>query len=182
MLTIPDPGGRNQLAWAQAVARCLRDLDRRINSILPQRPRAIEESIRAKVELKPFELTVSSSTGEDPVPMIRVAASTLAGGSSTDLGFEPGDDPPYLLSPSAGVLQGGITIDTDGNVTSRWLEIVGSLSAGDASTYYVEIGTISQDPETDAWVVSNSRYGPIGVQICRNWYAYAEPFYGVSWI
>ena len=180
MSFVPDPAGKNQLAWAQAVYRYLRDLDRRINSILPQRPQAVEESTRAKTTLQPFQLIVSSSGGETPTPMIRVVASTLAGGSSEELGFAEGDAPPYLLTPSEGKLVGGITYDIlTRTVTSRWLEILATIPDPEDGTAYVEIGTVAADGA--AWIVANSRYGPLTADVCRNWFAAAAPFYNVTW-
>jgi len=132
--------------------------------------------------IQPFQLMVASTEGENPTPCIRVAASTLAGGSSADLGFSEGDDPPYLLTPSKGVLVGGITIDgTTGDVTSRWLNIESTMPEDDGTTFYVEIGTVTDGESPGTWIVSNSRYGPVFAQICRNWYAAEAPFFGVNW-
>lgn len=131
-------------------------------------------------EPKPFQLeVVDVSEPEDETPdwRVRVYASTLAGGSSTDLGFALADDPPYLLEAQEGFLQGGITIDEEGNVTSRWLEIVAELSADTATQFHVEIGTVQELEE--GFSVSNSRYGPIDVQICRDWFS-NPPTYSVS--
>ena len=69
MLQVPDPAGKNQLAWAQAATRYLRDLDRRINAILPQRPRAIEETVKAKAATHPFKAIYPApftGSGEPP--------------------------------------------------------------------------------------------------------------------
>jgi hypothetical protein len=128
-------------------------------------------------------VTVDPESETSPAPpKIRVYPSTLAGGSSTDIGFTEGDDPAYLLTPSEGVLQGGITIDgTTGEVTSRWLEIVSELGTDDDTTFYVEIGTVAAGETEGSWIVSNSRYGPIHAQICRNWYAGAAPYFGLNW-
>lgn len=134
---------------------------------------------------EPFELAVQADPedeSESPTLKIRVYPSTLAGGSSTDLGFAAGDDPPYLLTASAGILQGGITIDGDGAITSRWLEIVASLSADTSTNFYVEIGTVAAGETAGTWIVTNSRYGPIAATICRNWFAAEAPFYGVTWL
>lgn len=184
-----DPSGKNQLAWAQSVQRCLRDLDRRIGAILPQRPRATEDSLPAKASFQPFQLVVASSGGSTPTPKIRVIPSTLAGGSSTELGFSAGDDPPYLLDPQEGVIVGGITWDTTtGEITSRWLEIKDSFpdpSYVPDGTDYVEIGTVHWvDDESEAgghWTVANSRYGPINATVCRNWFASEAPFFRAFW-
>ena len=127
---------------------------------------------------RPFELEVLDvSTTSSPNWKIRVYPSTLAAGSSTDLGFATGDNPPYQLDAAEGIVQGGITIDSDGVVTARWLEIVNTLSEDTETDFYVEIGTVSK--VDDAFVVSNSRYGPIDANICRNWFT-NPPTYGVT--
>jgi hypothetical protein len=130
---------------------------------------------------RPFQLSVVDvSETETPEWKVRVLPSTLAGGSSTDLGFALADDPPYLLTASEGIVQGGITINTSGQVTARWIEIVEELDEGSATTAYVEIGTV-QALEGGGFSVSNSRYGPINANICRNWFS-SPPTYGVSWL
>jgi hypothetical protein len=130
---------------------------------------------------RPFQLSVVDvSETETPEWKVRVLPSTLAGGSSTDLGFALADDPPYLLTASEGIVQGGITINTSGQVTARWIEIVEELDAGNSTTAYVEIGTV-QALEGGGFSVSNSRYGPINANICRNWFS-SPPTYGVSWL
>lgn len=129
-------------------------------------------SISQKI-FQPFELEVVNNNG----PQIRVYASTLAGGSATDIGFAEGDDPPYLLSAQAGVVQAGLTIDAEGNVTSRWIEIVGQLSEDTETEFYVEIGTVAEQDGT--FTVSNSRYGPIDANICRDWFS-NPPTYSVT--
>lgn len=119
------------------------------------------------VTYQPFELVVVMSDDETPVPMIRVVASTLGGGSSLDLGFSAGDEPPMLLEPIDGVVQGTVTIDLDtGIVLTRAIEIVETLGTATASTFYVEIGTVGYNDTEETWSVSNSCYGPIGAQIC----------------
>jgi hypothetical protein len=131
--------------------------------------------------IRPFHLAVVNvSETEEPEWKIRVYPSTLAGGSSTDIGFALADDPPYLITAEEGIVQGGITVDEDGEVTSRWLEIVASLSADTDTNFYVEIGTV-QEPEENVFEVNNSRYGPIDAQICRNWFS-NPPTYGVTWL
>ena len=132
---------------------------------------------------QPFELLVASTGGESPEPRIRIMPSTLAGGSSTNLGFSEGDDPQYLLAPAEGHIVGGITIDSSGEITSRWLEIKSDMPENTSDTFYVEIGTVGHASvgDTASWVVSNSCYGPISVTVCRNWFAADPPFYSVTW-
>jgi hypothetical protein len=131
---------------------------------------------------RPFEMfVVNVGTEQSPDWKVRVLPSTLAGGSSTDLGFALADDPPYLLDASEGVLQGGITIDAEGVITSRWLEIVETLTPDTATEFHVEIGTVAYDAETETWSVENSRYGPIDANVCRDWFS-NPPSYGVTFI
>lgn len=128
---------------------------------------------------RPLPLALRVVANESGDPRIRVYASTIAGGSAIDAGFSTGDSPPYLLVPEEGVLQAGITLDEEGAVTSRWLEIVPVLTPNSADTFYCEIGTVTQ--EGDAWRVSNSRYGPLVAIICRRWYSADPPLYEVTW-
>jgi hypothetical protein len=134
---------------------------------------------------RPFEMfVVNVGTEESPDWKVRVLPSTLAGGSSTDLGFALADDPPYLLDASEGVLQGGITIDAEGAITAGWLEIVETLTPDTATEFHVEIGTVAYDAETETWSVENSRYGPIDANVCRDWFSnppsYSVTFFAVS--
>lgn len=135
--------------------------------------------------IRPFQLAVVNvSETEEPDWKIRVYPSTLAGGSSADLGFAVGDDPPFLLNAQGGYLQGGITIDVNGEVTSRWLEIVEEISAPSSDengqTFYIEIGMIAAN-EDGTFSVGNTRYGPIDARICRNWFS-NPPTYGVTFV
>jgi hypothetical protein len=128
---------------------------------------------------RPFQLsTVNEGTSEAPDWRVRVMPSTLAGGSSTDLGFALGDNPPYLLTAEEGIVQGGITIDATGAVTSRYLEIVPELSADTNTESHVEIGTV-QGLEDGGFDVTNSRYGPIDANVCRDWFS-NPPTYSVT--
>lgn len=137
----------------------------------------------AAITIRPFELqVVNASETATPDWRVRVYASTLAGGSATDIGFSEGDDPPYLLAAEAGVVQAGLTIDQEGNVTSRWLEIVEQLSEDTETEFYVEIGTVAE--QDGKFTVSNSRYGPIDANICRDWFSnpptYSVTFFAVA--
>lgn len=196
---IPQPGKPLEATWGERVVDYLRSLTPGSSPTVQAIHLKGGCTYHAKpgkggapAEIKPFQLIVASSGGEAPTPMIRVVPSTLAGGSSTDLGFAAGDDPQYLLSPAEGVLVGGITFDStgDGAITSRWLEIMDTFPDPDTvadGTDYVEIGTVHWvDDALDLvhgghWSVTNSRYGPINAQICRNWFAAEAPFFGVSW-
>jgi hypothetical protein len=139
----------------------------------------------AAATLRSLQLVMSVSTGPSPVAMIRVISGTLAGGSSTELGFSLGDNPPYLVTPSQGVFVGGITFNTTTRaITARWLEILptfpdpGTVADGAA---YVEIGSVAWDADNNVWVVNNTRYGPITATICRDWFAAEAPFNSVTW-
>lgn len=186
MITLPpEPAtGEAVLPWARAVNAALRRLRLTSGPGIRLTESANSTAISAdpgkggtsSPPTRPFQISIE--TGNDDTPKIRVRSSTLAGGSATDIGFSPGDDPPYQLTPSAGKLVGGITYNTTTKaITSRWLEILSSVPAPEDGTAYVEIGTIgSNDGE---WIASNSRYGPIQVAICRNWFAATAPRYTV---
>lgn len=195
MITLPpEPsGGTNILTWAREVQKCLRRLRLTPGPGIRISEGANSTAISADPKSggkpvtppRPFELRVETDpadTSENPPPKIRVYPSTLGGGSSEDLGFSLGDDPPFLLTPVEGVLQGRITINNQGDVASRHVELVTQLGEDTDTTYHVEIGTVASGDSPDQWIVSNSRFGPIGAQICRNWYAASEPFYGLTWL
>ena len=129
----------------------------------------------------PFKITViNTGSPESPIWKVRVYPSTLAGGSSIDLGFSLADNPPYLLNAEQGVVQGKIIIDENGEVNSRSLEIVNQLSSNTDTNFHVEIGTVAE-LGSGGFAVSNSRYGPIDVNICRDWFS-NPPTYGVTFI
>lgn len=126
---------------------------------------------------QPFELRVAS---DGMTLKIRIYPSTLDGGSSVDLGFTEGDPSPgYLFTVAAdGVIYGVITIDDEtGEVTSKSLGSGSTLPTDDETTFHVEIGTY--DVDDDILTVANSRYGPIGVNVCRDWFSNPAT-YGVS--
>lgn len=142
---------------------------------------SIPRGTSAPATIRPFELAVVNvSETSTPEWKIRVYPSTLAGGSSTDLGFELADEPPFLLDAEEGVVQGGITIDAEGIVTDQWIEIANTLSPNTETDFYVEIGTVQQLPQ-NKFAVTNSRYGPIDANICRDWFS-NPPTYGVTFI
>lgn len=133
---------------------------------------------KATTTIRPFELqVVNVSETATPDWRVRVYASTLAGGSATDIGFAEGDDPPYLLNAEAGVVQAALTIDETGVVTSRWIEIVPQLEEDTDTEFHVEIGTVTE--QDGDFTVSNSRYGPIDANICRDWFS-NPPTYSVT--
>lgn len=126
--------------------------------------------------IRPFQLSVVNDAGWK----VRVYPSTLAGGSSLDLGFSLGDDPPFLLNAEDGIVEGKITIDEEGNVVERSLQLVSNLSLNTTTDFHVEIGTVRR-LLNNTFIVANSRYGPIDAQICRNWFS-NPPTYGVTFI
>lgn len=154
------------------------------------RPQGVISGNFALSVVFPFSLLPVGSGSEAG---IRIVASTLAGGTSTDIKsgpsgstiFSPADTPPYVVSPShtSGVIQGGIEVTESGEVTSRWIEAVPGLSSpstiGTSKRHYVEIGTFIKESDPLRYTVSNSRYGPIEAGICRDWFS-NPPTYGVS--
>lgn len=127
---------------------------------------------------QPFSLQLVT---EGNATKIRVWASTIA--SRYPTGFQPGDNPAYLLSPSGntGYVYGGVSINTTtGEIVENgvWVGIGSSVPANTSDTFYVMIGSYSKTGEQ--YVVSNARYGPINFTACRDWYASSAPFWGAS--
>ena len=125
--------------------------------------------------IRPFTLLDAS----DGAPKIRVIGSTIGAASPT--GFSPGDDPPYILTlgGATGVIYGGVTIDTaTGFITSWFVGQDASLPADDDETFHFQIGSWATTGG-GAIVPHNDRYGPVHVQVCRDWFASAVPYFSV---
>lgn len=132
--------------------------------------------------------------------MIRIVASTLAGGSALDIKdsatgttsiFSAGDSPQCLLAPAVdesgvGYVQGGIKVDSDGVITQRWIEAVDTPGTddhdSDPTVHYVQLGTVSYDALTETLTVSNVRYGPVDASVCRDWFTADPVTYGVTFL
>jgi hypothetical protein len=131
-------------------------------------------STTSEQQPRPFELRLVDVGGSAaPQWKVRVYPSTIAGGTSAELGFQLADNPPFLLDVRNGILQGKITINEMGEVTGRDLELVQSLGADTTTQFHIEIGTVQ------GVAVSNSCYGPIGATICRDWFS-NPPTYSVT--
>lgn len=130
-------------------------------------------------QCKPFELRVLEVDGDK---MIRLYPSTLAGATAIDLGFKDDDNAsPYYFPPETSQVFGKITIDeTNGEITERSIVAASAMPANTSSVFCVSIGYIASGTDTAAPSCGNNRYGPINATICRNWYATAAPYYGVS--
>jgi len=106
MISIPDPAGNNMLAWAKAAARCLRDLDRRISSILPKPSRPSEDAV-FRNSPHPFQILLATQTtageeeGDPPVVEVKLGVNSNSlihqdGGSGT-----PWDASAYFSAPAS---------------------------------------------------------------------------------
>lgn len=129
----------------------------------------------APVVRRPFELVKIDESH------FRLMASTLAGGSSTDIGFDEGDpDPGMVFTVSGdGMVYGKLTINSSGEITNREILNGSSPPANTSTTFHTVIGSYGF---TDGVLyVSNNGYGPIEAVICRNWFTSTAPFYGVTW-
>lgn len=133
----------------------------------------------AELNTQPFGLNVVNTGTGAPAWKIRVNESTIAGGTSADLGFVEG----YLhLVPNVGKVFGKVTISAStGDITGRNIEAISaSMPSNTVTDFYVQIGSVWKD-EADNWQVSNVRYGPIDAYVCRLWYRATAPFYVVYW-
>ena len=128
--------------------------------------------------LSPFELV--ATTNDSGKPRLNVVNSTLAGELPTD--FSPGEA--FLLTPETGtrLVYGKLTIDdTTGEVTAIEILQAATVPEDTAALRHVLIGNyVFADGEFTS--VSNYRYGPIDVEICRNWHAASAPFYGATFL
>jgi hypothetical protein len=108
---------------------------------------------------------------------LRILPSTIAGIEPT--GFSPGDNPHFTFSVADGdIIYGKIVYsDTDGTVSAVSIQHGGTMPDNSTGTYYVRIGSVSV---SGGIIPVNDRYGPINVQICRNYYAENAPYYGVN--
>lgn len=111
------------------------------------------------------------NTSTEDTRKIRVVAGSIAG--EMPAGMSPGDDPICELTgiPGSGYVLAKITYTTStGVITAR--EIIQQAEAPEETdgVVYVLIGSWSID-EDDVMHLSNARYGPIDLMICRDWYA-----------
>jgi hypothetical protein len=173
--TIAPASGGSILDWARQAQQSLRDISAAFGEITIPRPRAVVSSPVVAAALQSLELVNAS---DESAKKIRVVYGTIAGESPT--GFADGDDPHYVLTVTgSGVVYGGISIDSEGAITARWVDRAAELPEDTDTDFHVVIGTFSIDSEILS--IAQGRYGPIDVQICRNWYAASAPFFGVNW-
>lgn len=131
-------------------------------------------------QLFPFDTATPADPPNPPVWAFKVTPSTI-GGELPD-SPTPEADGTYLFSPSGtGEVWVAITIDdSTGVVTARSLESGASTPANSPPNYYERIGAYDFPGDPDAPTLSNYRYGPVHVLVCRNWFAFETPFYGVT--
>lgn len=128
---------------------------------------------------QPFELVASGTAGDN---ILKVRESTLAG--EVPSGFTAGFKE-FTISDSAGVIYAKLTINsTTGAVTARAVEKASSMPSSSSTIFYEQIGSYTVTGSGGAAVISaiNARYGPIPATICRNWYAAAAPYFGVTFL
>jgi len=102
---------------------------------------------------------------------IRISYGTVAGEAPS--GMSPGDDPPFLLSgiSGSGYVYAKITYTaTTGDITDRSIEKRADEPSEEDGILWVQIGSWSIDDD-DILHLTNARYGPIDVTICRDWYS-----------
>lgn len=125
----------------------------------------------------PFELFSAGGN------KLRIRESTLA--ELVPDGFTDGEKE-FTVSTGAGIIYGKLTIDdTDGTAVSVTIEQgTGDLPENTATLHHVLIGsyTVEGSGEGAEISASNSRYGPIPVTICRNWFTAEAPFHGVTFL
>jgi hypothetical protein len=165
------------LDWARQTQQVLRDISAAFGEITIPRVKPLGSTSSPTVVYQSLALVDAT---EDGTKKIRVVYGVVAGEPPD--GFSEGDEPPYKLTVTAtGFIWAGISIDdTTGEVTSRWVDKGAELPEDTATEFHIEIGSFNLDE--DVLTIAQARYGPIDVQICRNWYAAEAPFFGVNWV
>ena len=122
--------------------------------------------------LKSLQLVPSSDSS------IRIAYGSIAG--IVPSVFNPGDSPVYTVSASSGskVYATINYSDTTGVISSVSINVGSSIPTSTTGTHYELIGSVGSSG--GSLTTTNARYGPINVQICRNWFWAAAPFYAVN--
>lgn len=163
----PGAGG-NILSWATEAQQCFRNIDRVLQSLPFWTKGRRPEDVFPTKTLQSLEL-VNTSTPE--VRKLRVVGGTVAGELPT--GMSPGDDPIFELSGlgSSGYILAKVTYTpTTGEVTAREIIKQSEIPGEAEGVIHVVIGSWSIDGD-NVLHLSNARYGPIDVLICRDWYA-----------
>jgi hypothetical protein len=173
-----EPGvGGNILSWAREAQQTFRDIDRALRSLpLGGKSRRPEEVFTQARALQSLELV---NTGTSESRKIRVVGGTIAGELPT--GMSPGDDPVFELTgleDSGYVLAKVSFTSSTGEVTNREIIKSSDVPGDEDGVIHIVIGSWSID-EDDVMHLSNARYGPIDLMICRDWYA-SPPHYSVN--
>lgn len=189
----PEPATAGQiLPWARAVQQYLRGLQFSGGPgiLVSQHSGGITISSlpprgRPKRDERPFEVRIVPDPDNPTGPKkVRVAASTLAGGTASDLDFDDDGYRYFSLPTGKAILLGYITIDPDtGDLTTRDLSLHpgDEMPADTTEDFHVAIAAIDEDDTGPT--ATNWRFGPIGVKICRNWFVPdEEPHWGVTWL
>lgn len=111
---------------------------------------------------------------------LTVSESTIIGAHPS--GFTEGKKT-FTISTADGKIYGKIHIATDGTVSAADVLQGSSVPADGSGDYYREIGTFHVEGTGSEAVLSftQTNCGPLDASVCRNWFAAAEPYYGVSW-
>ncbi len=117
--------------------------------------------------------------GEDPNKLV-VTESTIIGQVPAD--FVEGKKI-FTISSEAGKIYGKIIIGDDGEASAAEVLQGEDVPADTDTAYHREIGTFTVEGTGEDAVLTftQTNCGPLDADVCRNWFASAAPFYGVSW-
>lgn len=144
----------------------------------PELSQAVGEAggVAGEIALKPFQLVYF--VDDSDAHKVRVKYSTLVSEAPTSPTPETNLD--YIFSFTAGnKVYAKLTINgTTGAATARILATAATVPTNTNTEFHELIGSMIEIGDIKS--VTNTRYGPIAATICRNWFASAAPYYGVT--
>lgn len=109
-----------------------------------------------------------------------VSESTVAG--LTPSGFTAGKKE-FTVATTDGKVYAKLVINSSGEPVSATIEQAAAVPSDTATNYHRLIGTFHVEGAGDSAVLTltQSNCGPFDAVICRNWFASAAPYYGLTW-
>jgi uncharacterized coiled-coil protein SlyX len=123
-------------------------------------------------------LNLYTRTTEGGDSEVWVGAGTIAG--QVPAGFDPAEGK-LVASNGSGYVWAEINIRGDtGEITSVEVDSGGSVPEDNGSLFYYTMGYYEYTGSPPTASVTNYGCGSLSATICRNWFASASPYYGVT--